>query len=84
MQEDKIDQKSYKINELLQLLSQEDVAHHLIDVLNMLKEWPQVNRPIKNVYKMNHVDKSYFWSSSQLRDRRSTYTTSSSRIWVPS
>ena len=60
MQEDKIDQQISKINELLQLSSQQDVAHHLIDLLNMLKERPQVDRSIKNVYKINHVDKLDF------------------------
>ena len=38
MKEDKVDQQSSKIDELLKLLSQEDVAHHIIDLLNMLKE----------------------------------------------
>ena len=60
MQEDKVDQQSSKINELLQLLSQEDVACQLIYLLNMLKERTQVDRPIKNVCKMNHMDKSNF------------------------
>ena len=38
MQEDKTNQQSSQINELLQFLSQEDVARWLIDLLNMLKE----------------------------------------------
>ena len=60
MQEDKVDQESSKINELLQLLSQEDDARRLIDLLNILKEWQQFDWPIKNVCKMNHMDKSNF------------------------
>ena len=60
MQEDKVDQQSSKMNELLHFLSQEDVAHQLINLLNMLKYQTQVDTPIKNVCKLNHMDKSFF------------------------
>ena len=57
MQEDKVDQQSYKINVLLQLLSRDNATRRLINLLNILKEWPQVDRPIKSVCKVNHMDK---------------------------
>lgn len=56
-QEYNLEHKNTKLNVFLQLLSKEGDAHQLVDLLNMLKDQPQVNRQINNVYKMNQVHK---------------------------
>lgn len=54
IQEDRLDYQSTKVNELLQPLSKESVAYWLVNLINMLKEKTQVDRPIKNLCNMNH------------------------------
>lgn len=44
----------------MQLLFKESVVLWLVDLLNILKEKTQVNRPMKNVCKINHSDKFDF------------------------
>ena len=42
---------------MLQLHSREDVVRRLINILNILKDQPEINEKVKNVCNMNQVDK---------------------------
>ena len=55
--EDNLYHQRTKVNELLQFLSREDVFHRLIDIQNIPKEQPKVDRRVKYVYKINQVDR---------------------------
>ena len=59
-QEDRLNHQITKFNELLQLFSKEGTARRRVDLLKMLKQQTQVDKPSKNVCKMNHNDRYEF------------------------